>query len=97
MGAATSQEPKLSYGRRLTRRIRIWRMQVASLPDASSASPTPLLSRMETLAQACPRCGFPLMRAPRHVLDRIISLIYPVRRYRCRGCPWEGLLKYRAP
>lgn len=46
---------------------------------------------------ACPRCGGPLDRIPRHGLDRFISLFMPLRRYRCSAfsCEWEGTL--RAP
>ena len=62
--------------------------------DAGGRFRLPLF-RVETLAQACPRCGSPVTRVHRHPFDRVISLIYPVRRYRCRTCPWEGLLKFR--
>jgi hypothetical protein len=37
-------------------------------------------------------------RVPRRVIDRLLSLVYPVRRYRCRSfiCHWEGNLLYAA-
>lgn len=43
----------------------------------------------------CPRCSGAVGRVPRHVADRLISLLVPVRRYRCRamGCRWEGTLR----
>src|SRR2546423_11222552 len=62
--------------------------------DAGGRFRLPLF-RVETLAQACPRCGSPVTRVHRHRFDRVISLIYPVRRYRCRTCPCEGLLRFR--
>jgi uncharacterized paraquat-inducible protein A len=44
----------------------------------------------------CPKCGAPLYRVHRHLLDRLRSLIRPRRRYCCRGhsCRWEGTLPY---
>lgn len=43
----------------------------------------------------CPRCLGGLNRVPRGTLDRLISLVVPVRRYRCRAlaCAWEGALR----
>lgn len=43
----------------------------------------------------CPRCLGGLNRVPRGSLDRLISLVVPVRRYRCRAlaCAWEGRLR----
>ena len=45
----------------------------------------------------CPLCGEALQRIHRHPLDRLLSIIYPVRRYRCKRfrCGWEGTLRYR--
>lgn len=44
---------------------------------------------------ACPRCNGPLLRVRRRVIDLVISLFVPVRRYRCDalGCTWEGNLR----
>ena len=43
----------------------------------------------------CPRCLSGVNRVPRGALDRLISLVVPVRRYRCRAlaCAWEGALR----
>ena len=45
----------------------------------------------------CPLCGEHLQRIHRHPFDRLLSLVYPVRRYRCKRfrCGWEGTLRYR--
>jgi hypothetical protein len=41
----------------------------------------------------CPRCSGDIHRVHRHLLDRLISLYVPVRRYRCTNgkCRWHGL------
>lgn len=41
----------------------------------------------------CPECGGDLHRIHRHWYDRLINLLVPVRRYRCRNreCQWSGL------
>ena len=46
----------------------------------------------------CPRCEGAADRVQRRLIDRIISLILPRRRYRCesRGCGWEGNLPPRS-
>jgi hypothetical protein len=46
-------------------------------------------------ALRCPRCGAALLRVRRKPLDRLVSLVAPLRRYRCRamGCGWEGTLR----
>ena len=42
---------------------------------------------------ACPMCGGDLRRCHRHWSDRVLSLLVPVNRYRCKSteCQWEGL------
>jgi predicted DCC family thiol-disulfide oxidoreductase YuxK len=42
----------------------------------------------------CPKCNGKLRRINRRPLDRSISLVYPVARYRCAGreCGWEGTI-----
>lgn len=39
----------------------------------------------------CPQCGQPIQRIHRWPLDRIASLVVPLRRYGCRQCGWSGL------
>lgn len=48
-------------------------------------------------SQVCPCCGQPVVRLPRRWLDRMWSVLVPVRRYACRGfgCNWEGNLRWR--
>lgn len=45
----------------------------------------------------CPRCKGPVDRVRRRFFDRLVSLVRPVRRYRCRAkgwdCDWEGTLR----
>lgn len=42
----------------------------------------------------CPACGGPLEREPRQRLERLISVVHPVHRYRCvmPSCGWHGVL-----
>ncbi len=43
----------------------------------------------------CPRCGnTELVRIHRRLLDRLLSCVRPVYRFRCAdsGCVWEGTL-----
>ena len=52
--------------------------------------------------RVCPKCNGPVRRVRRHFIDRLVSLITPVRRYRCHekewgwGCDWEGILPNRS-
>ena len=50
---------------------------------------TPSVSQV--LAGACPYCRGDLVRIHRCPVDRALSLLVPVRRFRCRNCVWEGL------
>lgn len=47
---------------------------------------------------ACPRCGGSVERIRRRWTDRLISLVLPVRRYRCHAlmCGWKGRLRVRS-
>lgn len=49
----------------------------------------------EAAAWRCPCCHGGLQRINRHNLDRLISLVTPVWRYRCRArqCGWEGRVR----
>jgi len=44
------------------------------------------------LVRRCPNCGADLLRVRRCPIDRLVSLIVPVRRFRCAECAWEGLV-----
>jgi hypothetical protein len=48
-------------------------------------------------ASLCPLCGEPVQRIRRRPIDRLLSLFFPVRRYRCVQfrCGWEGTLRVR--
>jgi len=64
----------------------------------SSMSLEPRPHRGTTTASAvvrCPQCGGRLSRIARQPLDRLVSLVAPRRRYRCRtlGCGWTGALR----
>ncbi len=43
----------------------------------------------------CPACHGGVVRIPRHLSDRLLSLVVPVHRYRCARmpCNWEGTLR----
>lgn len=45
----------------------------------------------------CPWCQGELLREPRRIVDRLHSLIHPVKRYRCNNfsCQWIGNLPSR--
>lgn len=49
------------------------------------------------LTRACPHCGRATERVARDLTDRVLSLLMPVKRYRCEEatCGWEGLLLSR--
>ena len=40
----------------------------------------------------CPRCGGTTRRIPRTRLDRMVNLLWDVKRFRCTNatCRWEG-------
>src|SRR5215813_3375353 len=42
----------------------------------------------------CPRCHGPAQRIPRRPIDRLLSRVFPRRRYRCESpaCGWQGNL-----
>jgi hypothetical protein len=73
---------------------------VAMPRNLSSDSVAAAVGRPEAIGPAvgrpmCPRCLGVLNRVPRRTLDRLISLLVPVRRYRCcmLACAWEGALR----
>ena len=67
--------------------------------NASSAagSVKPDVSGHSSRGRVCPRCNSPVDRVRRRIVDRLVSWISPVCRYRCRmkgwGCDWEGNLR----
>jgi len=65
---------------------------------ASDGSP-PILPESDRCHLACPRCKTSVLRIRRRLIDRLISAVYPVHRYRCHSfiCHWEGNLPYKAP
>jgi hypothetical protein len=38
----------------------------------------------------CPCCGDYALRRKRTLPDRLLSLIKPIKRYRCDFCEWSG-------
>lgn len=46
------------------------------------------------LGHRCPSCGAQVVRVHRHTVDRVLSLLRSVQRYRCTStaCGWEGRL-----
>ena len=42
----------------------------------------------------CPNCGGTLVRVKRRLIDRVLHLFKPTKRFRCEwlGCGWEGTL-----
>lgn len=60
---------------------------------AAAAARTPQLR-----CRACPACSARTERVARLFLDRLLSIVVPVRRYRCTSaaCAWEGVLKPRS-
>lgn len=68
-------------------------MQPSSDLDPTNADRPAWVSR----TQACPRCGGYVIRVPRRLVDRMVSLLLPRQRYSCQaaGCHWEGNLRPR--
>jgi len=52
-----------------------------------------LMTLPRLMTRLCPHCGGELHRIHRHRLDRLLDLLVPVARYRCKNpeCRWEGL------
>ena len=48
--------------------------------------------------QSCPRCAGNLIRIRRRIVDRLLTLFVPVRRYECpySCCGWKGNLRVRS-
>jgi len=39
----------------------------------------------------CPKCGAAVHRAHRRPIERVVSLVVPLRRYSCHHCGWSGV------
>lgn len=65
-------------------------------PRTAGADPS-ASAQFHPCRPACPRCKSGLVRIRRRLVDRIVSAIFPVRRYRCLAffCCWEGTLPYK--
>jgi hypothetical protein len=52
-------------------------------------------SKASSCHRACPRCNSAVFSVSRRLIDLLISIIVPVRRYRCISmkCSWEGNLR----
>jgi hypothetical protein len=50
----------------------------------------------DSVSKICPRCGEPVFRIRRRLIDRVISVVRPVQRYRCDAlqCQWTGNLPH---
>lgn len=57
-----------------------------------------LMTMERFTARVCPRCGHGLHRVHRRPIDRLVNMLVPVARYRCRNpeCDWRGLRVKRA-
>ena len=40
---------------------------------------------------ACPECGEALHRSHRRPVEKLVSIVVPLRRYKCHHCGWSGL------
>jgi len=72
--------------------------EVMNAPSAAG-NVNPDVSGHSSRRRVCPQCNSPVDRVRRRFLDRLVSWISPVHRYRCRvkglGCDWEGNLRTR--
>lgn len=52
-----------------------------------------LMTMARFTARVCPKCGHGLHRVHRRPSDRLVNIVVPVARYRCRNpeCDWRGL------
>ena len=66
-------------------------MKPLSTPDPTNTDRPAWVSR----TQVCPRCKGYVIRVPRRLVDRVVSLLLPRQRYACQSvaCHWEGNLR----
>ena len=52
---------------------------------------------LQHISKSCPRCGAPVVRIRRRLIDRLQSIFLPVHRYCCSGagCGWEGNVRLK--
>ena len=66
-------------------------------PSTSTPSASYFLrSKTARWPTLCPCCGVQATRVERRWSDLLLSLVVPVRRYRCMvpRCGWQGLVRY---
>ena len=65
--------------------------------NIGSVQPTSTLQGIHAHRRTCPRCQGALTRVKRRYVDRLISIVIPVHRYRCiaSSCGWKGNLRVR--
>ncbi|MCX7192532.1 MAG: hypothetical protein NTY60_02740 [Proteobacteria bacterium] len=45
--------------------------------------------------RTCPNCKSTYLdRVQRRVIDRVVGIVVPLKRYHCGSCGWEGNLKF---
>ena len=80
----------------LVRKNNMFKLRSAStlpyyLPHAAT-------SYLAVRSHSCPVCHGGIERIRRRWIDRVVSLVLPMQRYRCQsrgwGCEWEGNLRY---
>lgn len=49
---------------------------------------------VQSNSRSCPHCGSSYLdRVQRRVIDKVVALAVPLKRYRCESCGWQGNLK----
>jgi len=69
--------------------------QSALRPEVSMQGGPGAGGGLASYGRPCPVCNSSTNRIPRRLIDLILSIFTPVRRYRCRAmsCTWEGNLR----
>ena len=60
---------------------------------STACSVSPDVPGHSSRGRLCPQCNGPVERARRRILDRLVSWIMPVHRYRCRMKGWVAIGK----
>lgn len=92
-GPGTQQDPELGAVSPL-RQARDRGVSAPGAPTAFAAAYPSDIHR-SSHRHTCPHCNGPIYRVRRRVVDVLLSVFVPVRRYRCGaiGCNWEGNLR----